>query len=122
VADLFADLRAHIETLGDPVVDLETHVPTEGEINNLCYLSFKYLVGWGMRMADYTVLRMMTPEIKSVKELEEELVPRLADYMWDHICGEPEEPTTETLEEGCKLMLRMIYTMNEADRNCTVAK
>ena len=33
--------------------------PSDGEINNLVYLTLKYTVGWSMRAADLAVMQMM---------------------------------------------------------------
>jgi hypothetical protein len=98
----------------------EAHVPTAGELNNIVYLTMKYLAGWQMRQCDLgVVLAMNTP--KSLKELDEAFVPVLAEYVWDHLMGEPDEVTTEDLEYGIRHIAKAVYGMDDRSRNCCEA-
>lgn len=100
-----------------PIVDYKTHAPTNRELNNLCYLSMKYIANWPMRAADFHVVNMFGGTPKTVVELDEHYIPQLADYMWDHLMGEPEEPTTEDLEYAIKAIRDVLYSMDEKTRN-----
>ena len=81
--------------------DVELH---DNEIDNVLYLTFKYTVEWPMRQVDKAVVLQMT---RSQLELEAEnpllfqhvstMLEVACEYVWDHICGEPEEPSTKQL-------------------------
>jgi hypothetical protein len=110
------------ENAATPQVDYNTHKPTEGELNNLCHLSMRYTINWTMRHADFAIVRMMGGEPQTVRELDEKFIPELADYMWDHLMGEPETPTPEMLTEAIKVFRDMLYSMDEEVRNDTENK
>ena len=109
------------KALTESQVDPATHIPTDGEMNNLCYLSMKYLIGWQMRGCDFAVVKMVAGRVSSMEELTDRFIPALAEYMWDHICGEPDEPTVEDLTAGIEFLKDSLYTMNEHTRNSTEA-
>lgn len=99
-----------------PVAD--DYVPSPGELDNFVYLTCKYTVGWPMRKADLAVCLMMAaPE--GGKIVGNAGLSRLAsvacDYLWDHICGEPEEPTAEKLREHMKPILQDWYMSTTAE-------
>jgi hypothetical protein len=48
---------------------------------------FTTLLGWQPRLADLAVLRVLSPGDLSVEAL--------AEYIWDHVGGEPAEPSLE---------------------------
>ena len=87
----------------------EGYKPSEGEINNFVYLVCKYTVGWMMRGADLAVCQMMTGPIVGKQGLEK-LLEQTTEYVWDHICGEPEEPTAEQLALHMKPVLEEWYS------------
>jgi hypothetical protein len=90
----------------------ETHIPTTGELSNIVYIAMKHLAGWQMRQCDLgVVLTMSTP--KNLKELDEAFVPSLAEYIWDHLMGEPEEVTTEDLEYGIRHIAKAMLACYE---------
>jgi hypothetical protein len=94
----------------------DSHIPTSGELNNITYLAMKYLARWGMRQCDLAVVLVMcTP--KTMDELNTTFVETLAEYIWDHLMGEPENPTEEDLQFGIRRLIEVLYTMNESDRN-----
>ena len=110
------------EQVQDPQVDLDTHEPTENELNNICYLSMKYIAGWPMRQADLKVVEIMGGEITTVRALDDKWIPNLADYIWDHLMGEPETISSEQITEGCKAVCNLIYGMPEEIREAVVAQ
>lgn len=71
---------------------------SDGEVDNIVYLVCKYTVGWPMRQADKAVCQMMMGDVKG-PEAVAKLVEVATEYVWDHICGEPDEPTQEQLFE-----------------------
>lgn len=90
-----------------PVAD--DYVPSEGELNNFVYLTCKYTVGWGMRAADFAVCKMMAGDDIKGNEGLSRLLDVTTEYLWDHICGEPEEPTAEALYEHMRPILGEWY-------------
>jgi hypothetical protein len=70
------------------------YTPSAGEVNNIVYLTCKHTCGWPMRMADLAVCTMMAGEMKGQEGLQK-LFEVTIEYVWDHICGEPEETTTD---------------------------
>lgn len=71
---------------------------SDGEVDNIVYLVCKYTVGWQMRQCDKAVCQLMLGAVKG-PEAVHRLVEATAEYVWDHICGEPDEPTAEQLYE-----------------------
>lgn len=116
-----AQLQAWIDNARSQVtpsqVDYATHRPTNGELNNLTYLSMKYLIGWGMRAVDLAVILHMTSPMENVNELESKFIPVLADYMWDHLMGEPESPTADDLAVAICVVRDLLYGQPEFERN-----
>lgn len=103
----------------DPVVDFAKHKPTEGELNNLSYLSMKFIAGWGMRSADFAVVKTMGGKPATVNDLDKQFIPQLAEYIWDHLMGEPDEPSTKDVEAAVKAVRAGLYAMDEKARNST---
>jgi hypothetical protein len=99
------------------LVDFTTHVPTTEELNNLCYLSMKYVIGWQMRAVDFSVVMMMSGTATTVNDLDNSFIPALAEYMWDHLMSEPDEISSEDLEKAIKAVRDMLYGMDENTRN-----
>jgi hypothetical protein len=93
------------------LVDPATHVPTINELNNLCYLSFKYIAGWHMRQCDFAVVTMMGGTPTSVNDIDTQYGPALAEYIWDHILGEPDDFTVEDIEYAVKAVKNSLYAM-----------
>ena len=107
---------------GPLVVDESTHVPTDAELNNISYLSMKYLCQWGMRQCDLAVVNMLSGKIQSIAALRTVYVEHLADYIWDHLMSEPDEPSCEDIAYGINAVITAFYHMDEAIRNDTEAK
>lgn len=108
--------------IGPALVQYYTHKPTENELNNLCYLSMKYLIGWEMRTADFQVCMMLGGDPQTVTELEKTFIPSLADYIWDHLMGEPNDPTSDDLIEGIKIIRDMLYSMDQPTREAVTCE
>jgi len=91
----------------------------EGEINNVVYLVLKYTVGWGMRACDLAVCKLMAEgpdqKIRGNEGLEK-LVRETCEYAWDHIAGEPDEPTTEQLYEHIAPVITEWYEKTPAEQ------
>lgn len=101
----------------------EDHVPTAGERNNLCYLSMKYIVGWQMRACDFALVDMMGVESSTTMAgLRDGYCNVLADYIWDHLLAEPEEPTADEIAHACRAMVGLLYSLDEEARNLTDAE
>jgi hypothetical protein len=100
-----------------PQVDFEKHKPTDNELNNLTYLSMKYIIGWPMRLTDFAVVKMMGGEVASVKGLDEKFIPEMANYMWDHLMGEPDDLKVDDLISAIQAVRDMLFGMDEKTRN-----
>lgn len=80
---------------------------SDGEVDNIVYLTCKYTIGWGMRACDKAVCDMMRDKKARGQEAVENLLEVATEYVWDHICGEPEEPSQEQLFDA------MVPLLNE---------
>jgi hypothetical protein len=101
---------------GPTQVDLSTHVPTSNEVDNICYLSMKYGIGWMMRQADLMVVTKMLGD-GDVNQLQD----ILSEYMWDHLMGEPENPTVEDIKLIVGAVTRNFYTLDPEVREAVEA-
>lgn len=90
----------------------DDYVPSDGEINNIVYLVCKYTVGWPMRPAGLMVCTTMAG-LEGGKITGNAgiscLVRVTCEYLWDHVCGEPETPTTEELFDHIRPALETWY-------------
>jgi hypothetical protein len=102
-------------TLGLPIAD--DYAPSYGELDNLAYLTCKYTIGWGCRVTDLKVcLSMAGGQDNIVGDAGiSRFVSVICDYLHDHICGEPEDPTPAQLFSHIKPLLVNWY------QNSTVA-
>lgn len=87
----------------------EDYSPSDGEIDNITYLTCKYACGWPMRQADLAVCKRMTGEIRGSAGISK-YVETVCEYLWDHICGEPEEVSAEDFFKHMKPMLESWYS------------
>jgi len=87
----------------------EGYKPSDGEINNFVYLACKYTIGWAMRQVDLAVCKSMAGEIVG-KEGLERLLDVTTEYVWDHLAGEPDEPSAEQLALHMKPLLEEWYS------------
>jgi len=104
-----------MKTLELPLDD--EYVPSDGELNNFVYLTCKYAVGWGMRQTDLAVCLMMARINNTIKGNAglSFLCEVTCDYLWDHICGEPEEPTSDQLFDHIKPCLQEWYAKSTVE-------
>lgn len=109
------------QTLNLPVDD--NYSPSDGELNNFVYLCCKYTVGWGMRQADLAICLMLAGGKEAIKGNEglSKLCDVTCEYLWDHICGEPEEPTAEKLFEHIKPILGEWYNKTTPEQRTNTA-
>lgn len=87
----------------------QDYVPSAGEINNIVYLCCSYTVGWPMRATDLAVCEMMRDKTLTGQAAIENLVQVACEYVWDHICGEPEEPSVEQLTDHMHSVMEKWY-------------
>lgn len=95
-----------------PLLDLpiaDDYRPSSGELDNFVYLICKYTVGWQMRQADLQVCLMMAGHTILGSEGLSKLCEVTCEYLWDHICGEPDDFTPQTLTEHIKPLLEYWY-------------
>ncbi len=103
-----------------PVAD--DYKPSTGEINNFVYLIMKYTIGWSMRQADLAVCCMMAGGHEMIVGNEglSLLAEHTCEYTWDHLCGEPEEPTADTLFEHMKPILQEWYKVSTVEERAKI--
>jgi hypothetical protein len=95
----------------------DDHKPTVEELNNITYLSMKWLINWPMRDIDFVMIYKLAGEINTLKDIDEKFIPTLAEYMWDHVLGEPEDPTIDDIAYGITALKDSLYKMGELERN-----
>lgn len=108
------------KTLELPVAD--DYVPSEGELNNIVYLICKYTVGWQMRTADLAVCVLMAGGQEAIVGNAglTKLVEETCEYVWDHICGEPEEPTADQFFDHIKPALQAWYAESTPEERAKI--
>lgn len=102
---------SNTKSLDLPVPD--DYVPGAGELNNFVYAICKYTVEFPMRNADLTVCLLMAggssgDGIKGNAGLTR-LCQVTCKYLWDHICGEPDDFTPDQLFDHIKPALQLWY-------------
>lgn len=85
------------------------YVAPEGELNNVCYLTLKYGVGWPMREADFAVIRLLVPGAVVGPRGIDNFVKACCTYAWDHIAGEPANFGPLDLFNGIKPLIHEWY-------------
>ena len=104
-------------TANDPfVVDPQEHQPTANERNNLCFLSMKYLLGWPMRSCDFMIVESMGSDKPTAEYFE-----ILAEYMWDHLAGEPDDVSVGDLVYAIEVIWENLCRQGADIRNDIVA-
>ncbi len=107
-------------TLELPVAD--DYVPSEGELDNFVYLCCKYGGNWGMRRTDLAICLLMAGGCESIVGNAglTRLCEVTCEYLWDHICGEPEEVSPDDIFDHLKPLLKTFYEgTTVADRSNT---
>ena len=97
----------------------DDYTPNSGELNNLVYLCCKYSTNWPMRQADLQVCLLMAGEIHGNAGISK-LCEVTCEYIWDHICGEPEERSVDDFFNHMKEILQVWYEKTTVEtRSCT---
>lgn len=93
-----------------PVAD--DYRPSDGELNNFVYLTCKYTVGWPMRNVDLAVCLTMAGGKEAIVGNVglSSLCWETCNYLWDHVCGEPEDVSVERFFEHISVILKEWYT------------
>jgi hypothetical protein len=86
----------------------DDYVPSDGEVNNLVYLTCKYTCGWPMRSVDLLICRQMAGDMRGAEGISK-LVKVACEYCWDHVCGEPDDVSVEAFFEHVKHFLEHWY-------------
>lgn len=97
----------------------EDYKPSDGEINNIVYLTCKYTCEWPMRAVDLKVCSLMVGEIKGDAGITK-LVETTCEYLWDHICGEPDEVSPQTFEEHMRPILTEWYKIMTPEERASI--
>jgi len=95
-----------VVSLDLPVAD--DYVPSAGELNNLVYLICKYTVSWQMRATDLAICLSLAGKVVGNEGLSK-LCSVTCDYVWDHICGEPDNASASEFFEHMKPILQGWY-------------
>ncbi len=76
----------------------EDYKMSEGEKNNLVYLVCEYTIEWGMRQVDFLACCMMANDgPQTGVEAVRHLTRVSCEYVWDHLCGKPDNFTPNQL-------------------------
>lgn len=102
-------------SLGLPIDD--DYEPSAEELDNFVYLVSKYTVGWIARPVDLRICLIMVRGKDSDKNNNpirgnsglSELCSATCEYLWDHICGKPDDFSPEDLFEHIKPHMREFY-------------
>lgn len=107
------------EAAGKPSQVPDDHVPTEAELNNIAYMSMRYLVSWPLRSSDFQIIMHLVGKVKCMSDIEDVFIPVLAEYIWNHLMGEPRMPTVDDVKLASSAFAALVYTMDEETRNST---
>lgn len=91
---------------------------TDGEIDNIVYLTCKYTIGWNMRQADLHVCKRLMGDAMGPQAVHK-LLEATAEYLWDHVCGEPEHFTAQQLYDHMAPAILEFFTFTPSVRNAT---
>ena len=97
--------------------------PTDGELDNICYLTMKYTIQWPMRQADLAVCILMAGGKEAIVGDAglSKYVHEICAYLWDHIAGEPDEFTADTLFEHIKPILNQWWAGTTVEERSNTA-
>lgn len=97
-----------MKKLGQVVPD--DYVPSYGEKDNFVYFICKYAANWPMRSADLAIcLTMAGDGLVTGPAYLNRLLEVTVEYVWDHICGEPDDVTPEQLQDHVVPILEDFY-------------
>lgn len=106
-------------TLELPIPD--DYVPTPGELDNFVYLTSKYTVGWIPRSADHAICLQMAGGADKIigNSGLTKLCEETCEYLLDHICGNPENPTVDELFDYMKPTLQQWYNNSTPEQRAS---
>lgn len=117
ITEEFKDyIKRIIDATGESAVEA-AHQPTNNERNNLVYIFFSHILGIKPRIVDYAVIESMANDIENIADLKLRYIPAVAEIIWDHFLGEPEEPCLEDITKACLALTDAFYTLTEEVRN-----
>ena len=101
------------------------YLPSQGELNNVCYVVCRYGANWPMRSTDLAVCLFMID--RAIRELRgdplvSEFLWVVCDYVWDHILGEPESPTVEQLFDYIRPGIEEWYRVTDPEARSVIAE
>jgi len=110
----FDEVLEELSSLERSPIVLPDYQVSDEELNNLTYLSMKFVIGWPMRLADYVVIRGLAGDGPfRYDQLKTEFLPHLAQYMWDHLMAEPEDPDVDKVQVGCEYVMEQLFSLPE---------
>lgn len=114
------NLGIHTSMIRILSVELKTTevMMTDNEINNLVYLCLKYIAGFPMRTCDFQLILAMHNSSKGgVGDERDNLASALSDYIWDHLLGEPDEPSSEEIKSAVVEIFGEFFKLPDDVRN-----
>lgn len=103
-----------MRSLGLRIVD--DYRPSDGELDNLVFLTLKYTIGWPMRQADKAVILQFAGDDLCGDAGISRVVEQACEYAWDHICGKPEDFDTDTLFDHIRPILNEWYDNSNVEQ------
>jgi hypothetical protein len=99
----------------------DDYTPSAGELNNFVYLTCKYTCGWQMRQCDLAVCLLMAGGAEAIKGPEglTKLCEVTCEYLWDHVCGEPDDVDSEGFFNHVKTALQTWYATSTAEERAS---
>ena len=115
-------METSTESLELPIPD--DYVPSAGELNNFVYLTCKYTVGWIARSCDHMILLDMAGGPENIRGNAglTTLAKLACDYCWDHIAGEPDEYSSETLFNHIKPFLQEWFKNQTVEERADISQ
>jgi hypothetical protein len=92
------------------------HKPSPGELNNIAYLSMRYLTGWIIQSSDLIAIVNDSGDVETMDDVFENYVPAVAKYIWGHLYGEPENIPQVDVQSAVKAFANLVYTLDEKIR------
>lgn len=74
--------------------------PTNERVEQIAAVGFM-TIGWTPRETDFRMMELLAKACQT----EDEVIKETAKYCWDHLMGEPDEPTQAEIEAMIKVNL-----------------
>ena len=109
-----------MEQLELPIPD--DYEPSVGELDNFVYLVCRYTVSWPVRAVDVQICTKMAGGIEAIRGNAglSNLLQVTSEYLWDHICGEPEDTSAEMFYEHMRPILDNWYEKTSAEERSQI--